>query len=432
MITRLHTALVRPTWSSHPWTRVALLLATVAVAGLYIIIVLALPRHLGTGTLNADLATFYVAASVAVHHGNPYDYTGTFLPTAHALGVPTTQAHVAPPWLLIFFLPLLALPFGPAVIVWRVANLLFLAGSVALLARAVRPPLSGRESLLALVFLAAFPPTLYDILLGQVQLPMLFLLAASVLLLQRQQDRAAGITLALCTLIKLTPGLLLLYLLQARRRVALLAACITLLVMGGLWAALLGPGSLVYYVTHVLPAAAPDQIYRFGNSSITGFCNKLFSGALWSYSLLHAPALGHAVAIGASLLVLAATIALCHRSRTSVSPRHTEQERAHMSLALYVVTALLVAPLTEETYLLLLAVPATILLAAARHRPGSAAMHAWLVVGFVWATTALERVVAATHSMHLSGLINPLLLVWPFCGLVVLWIALARQVRAIH
>jgi hypothetical protein len=285
---------------------------------------------------------------------------------------------------------------------------------------------------LALVCLAAFPPTLYDILLGQVQLPLLFLLAASVLLLQRQQDRAAGVTLALCILVKPPPGLLLLYLLQVRRLVTLLAACITLLVMGGLWAALLGPGSLVYYVTRVLPAAPTAQIIQFGNSSITGFCNKLFSGAVWSYPLLHAPALGHAVATGASLLVLAAPVALCHRSRSSVSPRHVEEERAHMSLALYVVTALLIAPLTEETYLLLLAVPATILLAAARHRPGSAAMHAWLVVGFVWATTALERIVAATHSMHLSGLINPLLLTWPFYGLVVLWIALARQIRALH
>ncbi len=212
-------------------------------------------RHLRTHLINTLAATFlllcivqripfcwppgydawsYLAAARAVLHG--YNPTTTHLEqyvpdvALSWLGQPlNVGAYLYPPVLALLHVPLAILPFNVALAIW----MSFVAASAALLVWALQQ-LVGRR--IALVACLGFAPLWSSLWLGQINTVIALLLTLTVIAARREQPARQGIWLVLGALLKVTPAVSLLMLMQRRQwrsvgSAALLATCVVTLTL---------------------------------------------------------------------------------------------------------------------------------------------------------------------------------------------------------
>jgi len=155
--------------------------------------------------------------------------------------------YAYPPFFAVIMRPLSEQPFSVATRLWEGLNILWLVLSVPLLIyisgwQEIRLG-SRRWLLLGLLVLLCFPPAHEVILLGQVNLILLFLIAASFALLHRGnawRDGLAGALVGLAVAIKILPVVLLFYLLLRRRWIAVAGGAAAFLAT--LWVGAAGAG----------------------------------------------------------------------------------------------------------------------------------------------------------------------------------------------
>jgi alpha-1,2-mannosyltransferase len=158
-----------------------------------------------------DLRVYYGAISYWVQDGGSiYDY---ILPTS-------TYGFTYPPFAAIAMLPMAGLPWLAAVVVSTTASV---AVTLILLYWLV-DPLARRYGWsrwfalgVAACLAAAFEPLRETINFGQVNMLLVFLVAADLMLLVRHGRPGGGVGIGLATAVKLTPGIFILYLLVTRR-----------------------------------------------------------------------------------------------------------------------------------------------------------------------------------------------------------------------
>ena len=183
--------------------------------------------------------TFYWTAAGHLLHGEPI-YTaqqlaGPFVPQAQ-------QGFLYPPALAAFLAPFAAfLPTDPRLAnwIWLVAGVTILIASVLALTWSEdlgeRYPLlrgQGRWWLVAGAF--AFPPVIDELVVGNVNLILLGLLTAAWLGIRRADARGgdlAGVAVGVATVVKVFPGLLVLWFLVTRRGLAAAWAVVAVVVV---------------------------------------------------------------------------------------------------------------------------------------------------------------------------------------------------------
>ncbi len=171
-----------------------------------------------------DFSAYWAAASSLLAGTSVYtpeQLAGPYAPQVQYL-------YLYPPPLAAVLMPLAALfptDYRAAAWVWTALGSIVLAWSVLALARSERlaerfPVLAGRGRWLLVAGAFAFPPVVGELVMGNVHLLLLGLLTAAWLGVRRASPRGdllAGVAVGVAAVIKVFPGLLLLWFLLTRR-----------------------------------------------------------------------------------------------------------------------------------------------------------------------------------------------------------------------
>jgi hypothetical protein len=241
--------------------------------GLAVAALIFVPRLVPEAYRFNDFYDYYIGSRLFWAGKYPYGVTPDFLALTRAYGLRFLWAtgYSYPPFLAMAFGPLLLLPPETAAWLWAGASLAGFGGLVYLVTRRVESP---RRKLVVGFYALTYAPLLYSIGAGQVNIAVVYLVAA-YLFASAEWLRVAGLSLA--SMIKVYPVLFLVRdAVQRRFRFVL----ICLVVMAAIMlapAVVRGPELVIDYFTRVLPQLnhlfAPDV----GNQSLNGALSRLLS-----------------------------------------------------------------------------------------------------------------------------------------------------------
>ncbi|MFI7429344.1 glycosyltransferase 87 family protein [Micromonospora sp. NPDC049836] len=216
-----------------------------------------------------DLKVYYGALRFWVHDGGEiYDF----------LKAGTQYGFTYPPFAALVMLPMAYLPWPAAitvsVVITVLASTVLIWWLVDPIAR--RAGWTGWFSLaVALLLAAAFEPMRETVNFGQVNMLLLFLVAADLLRLLPAGSRWAGVGIGLATAIKLTPGLFILYLLVTGRWRAAFTAIGTATAATLLAGALVPDASREFWTTALWNTDRVGELAFISNQSLRGMVARL-------------------------------------------------------------------------------------------------------------------------------------------------------------
>ena len=189
----------------------------------------------------------------------------------HPFPDPTLRpAYIYPPVFALLLTPLGLVPPAIAGGIWLVLNQAALAASVWIVLRWLRPPAWGMAAVIAAT--ATFYPLWIDVAQGQANLLVLFLVTAGIAGIIRG-DARWGASIGLAAALKLTPALLLVWLLVDRRFRAAgwtIAGFAALTALG----AVARFGDSVTFFGRVIPALAHGTAF-YANQSLSGLIARV-------------------------------------------------------------------------------------------------------------------------------------------------------------
>ena len=211
----------------------------------------------------------YLAAGRAVLHGQPL--YAPFL--HHPFPDPALRpAYIYPPLFALLVAPLALLPVAAANVIWLVLGQVALAAALVLTVRRLNP---SAGAVTAIVFATVtFYPLWIDAAQGQANLLVLLLVSAGIAGIVRDRP-AFGAALGVATALKLTPFILLAWLLVERRfrEAAWMLGALSAVTAA---AALLRFDDTLVFFRQVLPALASGTAY-YANQSLAGVLSRIFS-----------------------------------------------------------------------------------------------------------------------------------------------------------
>lgn len=326
----------------------------------------------------SDFSTFYSAARAFASGADPYAATLD-------IGTPTYEGWIGryfypPPFAAFALRPLAGVPFDIARRFWVLVEAAAFVTALVLLSRqlpawprAVRLATVGALGLL-------YAPFAQDLKLGSVSGLLLLLMAVFVQARVAGHAWRAAFALAAAVLLKLTPALVVVYLLvRGETRVALrtLLAGIALAAVALPWS---GFQSWIDYATQVVPLLLGANFSWFTNQSLDAFWWRLFVPNPDTTPWIASPLLHRVASTGTVLAVLGTVAALAWRRR-----RGAPADLAEIGLVL--VASLLVARVTWET-MLVLALPCFVAWAGAIG-DGRVSRRAALAIAAAFALAAL-------------------------------------------
>lgn len=227
-----------------------------------------------------DLANNYTGAMVLRSGGMIYD-----------TDLPLFVGYDNPPLTAILTMPLTLFDLQTAIRFFLSFNVLLLIVSLALIFVMKREYLLRYPYwLVALALVLNLDPVLDSMLLGQLDLLILFLIVVSYWGYRSGREVVAGASLGLAAMIKLSPGLLLLYFLFKRRFRIVASAFATVALTGSLSLLVAGPKAHIQFLTDILPTLLAGSA-QIENQSLNGFFNRLFLEASFMTELAEVPPL---------------------------------------------------------------------------------------------------------------------------------------------
>lgn len=356
---------MRPTWLNQiPWLVAALCLAAY---GWFLATSQVAPVQ---QFAFLDFYDYYFASLAISRSISPYENT-VIEDWVRAANVPyiTGSDYIYPAWVAWVLQPLLLFTPRTAAAVWFVLS----AGLLLFILKQLVPDRLGMALLAGLLF----PPTLFTLFVGQINIFLLALLVAAWLL-RDSRPLLGGLALGLVTAVKLGPGLLLPLLLWMRRTTMAVGAAITC-VLAILLGELGAPGSTVRYVTKVIPElATPSARHAHPvNQSLTAVLIRHLMPNAWTQPVTSAPSLVRPL----SGLVAGLLLGLCVVAAYRAGADRRAQERRLWAAGVSLIVVL--SPLAWESLFVLLLLPLA-LLRQEGIRPW------WLVC--IWLLFVLQRV----------------------------------------
>ncbi|RRA48564.1 glycosyltransferase family 87 protein [Acidipila sp. EB88] len=330
----------------------------------------------------ADFQVYDTAAAVARAHGGSHIYDGADTGTdpqlrfatettlyAHAargLGIPRLRLYVYPPVLADMLIPFSLVPATEGGRWWLAANVAALLLIAALTTQMLRLPWVSLGSLGVLIGLFALFSTVMCLIWGQITILLLLLLTAAILCYLRGWHTAAAFMLALATVIKLTPLLVVAPLFCWCEWRLLRAYAGWLAVTGLLICVVNSPASLVDYFLHVMPSMS-SALPNFENKSLLSSIQLLYvtlhGGDAASVSIEVPLLLIRLGKLCSLLLVMAAVGCVARFGRQMQLP-----DRA-MTLALFALISTCVSPVSWKHAYILSFVALALLWSNALRRP---------------------------------------------------------------
>jgi alpha-1,2-mannosyltransferase len=211
-----------------------------------------------------DLQVYHGAINYWVHDGGSlYDFVLPF----------STYGFTYPPFAALTMLPMAFTPWTLSIVISSVATVVVSGVLVYWLI----DPIARREGWtrwyafgLAFCLAAAFEPLRETFLFGQVNMYLVFLVAADLLLFTSRGSRFGGVGIGLATAIKLTPGLFIVYLLITKRWRAALVASATAALATVLAAAVAPDASRVFFTDALWNTDRIGAVAFVSNQSLNG------------------------------------------------------------------------------------------------------------------------------------------------------------------
>ncbi len=372
-----------------------------------------------------DYLSYYIGAA-ALHYEEPYALE-TYQSVAAATGIKVAGLYLYPPTFAILLQPALLISPYAGSLLWFGVNLGLLLIGVGILLR--QSNLSDHRMRAALLLLPIlFTPVLMTFYLGQVNILIFLLIVLVWLTFVQGHGYTAGALLALSAWIKLWPIVLVAYFVWKREWKVVAGAIIGALVIGMLTFALAGVEQTTSFFTDRLPeiSQGTEPGIDHLNQSISGFFAKLFApSSQYVYPLIQSPILAKQGSRIAVLVLMVTTIILCS---WPIPLKDREQFSTEFMLVV-IATMLITGRLFESNLTLLL--PAYFLIAEKLH-------HEQMIK---WKQIALPIASVILIDIHrvIWTLANPdkqalpwFLLIFPFLGLMLVWLIFAvKRLREI-
>lgn len=327
-------------------TALWILLAALLVLSLYHFISAA---HAAGAHGFADLGIFLRMSEVFLERGTLYYHAEH----AAASFEPATSVFKFPPFSAVFLLLLVrdGIQDGDFIVVWILQIAIYLATAL-FAVRTLRPAAAWPFAALAAVLALNFEPFFETLWRLQLETPILLLLLLGLYGMQRGRDALAGAALGVAVMLKIYPGMLLLYLLL-RRRWRAVGWCLGAMVAIQLLSlAVFGLSENFVYLFRILPGMLGEApLLDAENLGLGRYVQSLLGAgpgaAAWITRLLALALAGASVA------------AVLRRGEPSDEPRRTALE-----FGLFVTLVLLLLANSWVNYQLLLLLPLLVLLSA--------------------------------------------------------------------
>lgn len=248
------------------WRRLLL-----AVLGVAAVVHLGIMIHFALGRSGPDFWILFRGARDWFRGGSMYDLVAV---RENHFG----HVFKVPPFYGMLFVPF-AQQDGLMILLWhRLLNIALALGTAALLFRAYGVRLASAVGV-GLLLLFNMRPLTDTIAFGQIDIMLLFLLVIAVIALQQGKQFWTGCAVALGTLFKLYPALLLVFFVVKRQWRALAGFGVALLVLNGLAIAVIGWQMHQVYLFEVVPRIGGGTSW-VENQTLNGFLSRATGGII--------------------------------------------------------------------------------------------------------------------------------------------------------
>ncbi len=261
-----------------------------------------------------DFAQYYTASRLLAEKLAPAVYRNEDLyqKKAKSFGISPVEGSKVmtcayPPALAFILMPLAALSYAEAMILFFLLNifLMFLVPFLVFDAKAEKGELILWGTGLNLLFF----PNYYSLYMGQINSVLLLFCVLSLFFMKKNRDILSALFLALAIVIKLFPAVLLFFCLAERRFKIIVYTLIWISVLTLLSLSVFDVEDYIYYFGTVLPLQLEGGAW-YRNQGISGFVSRMFSANEYVLPLVNSPALAQTVkalfigGIGLSLTLL--------------------------------------------------------------------------------------------------------------------------------
>ena len=336
------------------------------------------------------------------------------------LGASTIQ-NFHPPFNALLFLPLSFLSYNKAFVVLGVISLILLLLINQLVVKGLE--LNNEWFLNYVCFTLCWFPVLYCLILGQSSMIIAACLIGGWFCLRLKKEYIAGFLFAIATLMKLFPGLVLLYLLILKQWRAFFAT-VSFIVVGLIVTTIIvGFDDMRTYVMIIVARDIDDYQGYVLNHSIGGIVTRLFGKPMgWFEPLVELPYI-------ASLLIILLSIGVLVYTILKLREMATKKELTDYAFGLTMVTMLLLSPITWSHIFPVLILPIGLLLREYINEPSPKRLRLFLFILFL---VSLPDVIIARSLMSIyypfkMPLYGRALTLGPGVGIVFLWVVLNRR-----
>jgi hypothetical protein len=300
-----------------------------------------------------DFSAYYVAGRLASERPPERLYyhslyaDGRIDPAAYADGWEKVTSHygvskaitfVYPPLFAVLMKPFAYFSYDVAYVLWTIVTVVLTFASILLSLSLGEKRVSIELALIVIVGLFSYFPFYEELLLGQVGSLILFVCACGIWLLSRNRIWSSAFCLALATMIKITP-IIVVPLLVFHRKWKWLAAygCwMVVLLAFSIWQA--GWAAHAQFLHSVMPSVSCGIPSSY-NASIVVYVQELFLGYVPTAKLPPAlPALACAVSKAVSFVIFGAMIILFHLYR--------REQNLVRDLILMILVSLVISPIS--------------------------------------------------------------------------------------
>jgi len=396
-IARLQAALQRLLWPTIP-TGLSQRDKLITIFGGFLVIVGLLQyiyNYRSLATIPGDFSQDYYAAWMLRTERSIYTKVSQadLAATGSTVDATLLVSNYHPPFDAVMFIPLTFLSYKMATTLWSMLSLgLYLLIGVVLV-RECNLKLTDPWRIVLLGSALCWPPFQGHIAVGQLSLLLTAMIVVGWMLLRHQYNVLAGVCFGIASLIKLFPGLLLLYLLLARRWHSLGAMIVTIGLGTVFTLAFVGLPDMLHYINYV----APHDVLLFGpyptNVSINGTFGRLLINGGWVTPIVTAPQL-------ASILTLISNAALLLLLMQMLWVRKPSQPKMDTAFAFTCVAMLLISPISWEHAFPLLALPLGLLLRDHQvlRVPGQTSMLLGIFILISWPLFQTARILLSWYA----------------------------------
>ncbi len=302
-----------------------------------------------------DFAHNYLAGKLLSQGENPYR-ADLLLGEAQKLGIERVNPFVYPLFIGLLFIPLSYLSYPQAQWVWFVLSHLFLAAGIFLWLQGLPKTLRPMAGLIILAGLSIFFPLTRTLTAGQLNLFILFLIITGWASQKKGNSVLTGITLGIATLIKLFPGLFLIYYLLRKQYKVFFSGLATLLSITVLLTAFFGLQPMIDYAQMVKEMSYGKSVWAESaevfhvspaNQSFHALVAHLFTPNKETLPLMDSPELAKELSLLFTLIMISILGWIAYR----LGKRHLPAQQEDILYGWVLLTALMVPSLFWDHYL---------------------------------------------------------------------------------